>query len=121
MSMNPSGWRPEMSVGTDTAAAPTFTGNRALMLEEPLIFEIGDGSSTGVDIAEAPRVADRLGGLARNRPIGLAGLRAGRAAFTVHAHASISSSAPASASTSSSVQISVTATTSPFASPSASG
>ena len=38
--------RPE-SNGADAPA--TFTGNRALMLEEALIFEIGDSQSTGVD------------------------------------------------------------------------
>ena len=42
MTMNPSGWRPQP--GADPVEAPpaTFTGNRALMLEEPLLFEIGD-------------------------------------------------------------------------------
>jgi glycine dehydrogenase subunit 2 len=75
MTMNPSGWRPEMSSGDGGAgAAPTFTGNRALMLEEPLIFEIGDSETTGVDLEAPPRVAGRLAGLERNKPIGLAGL-----------------------------------------------
>jgi glycine dehydrogenase subunit 2 len=75
MSINASGWRPEMTA-TDTAApAPTFTGNRALMLEEPLIFEIGDATTTGVDLSPAPASkGDRLGGLARSAPIGLPGL-----------------------------------------------
>jgi hypothetical protein len=64
MTMNPSGWRPEMSSGDGGAgAAPTFTGNRALMLEEPLIFEIGDSETTGVDLEAPPRVAGRLAGL----------------------------------------------------------
>ena len=45
------------------------------MLEEPLLFEIGDTQTTGVDFDEIPaRGAARLGGLERNRPIGLAGL-----------------------------------------------
>ena len=49
MTANPSGWRPEM--GDAEAAKPaTYTGNRALMLEEPLIFEIGGSETTGVDI-----------------------------------------------------------------------
>ncbi|HEX8445654.1 MAG TPA: aminomethyl-transferring glycine dehydrogenase subunit GcvPB [Sphingomonas sp.] len=52
----------------------TFTGNRALMLEEALLFEIGGTDRTGVDIAEAPQVASRLGGLERDQPIGLYGL-----------------------------------------------
>ena len=50
------------------------TGNRALMLEEPLLFEIGDAQTTGVDFADAPRRPARLGGLERNAPIGLPGL-----------------------------------------------
>src|SRR5690606_31833753 len=45
-----------------------------LMLEEDLIFEIGDTDTTGVDLAAPPPVASRLGGLDRHRPIGLPGL-----------------------------------------------
>ena len=52
----------------------SFTGNKALMLEEALIFEIGDYDRTGVDLPAAPKIASRLGGLERNRPIGLPGL-----------------------------------------------
>ena len=62
--------RPET---TDSTAPPTTTGNRALMLEEPLIFEIGDNETTGVDIDAGPG-GGRLGTLARARPIGLPGL-----------------------------------------------
>ena len=73
MSMNPSGWRPERpdAAGERT---PTHTGNKALMLEEPLIFEIGDTHTTGVDFAEGDVAHDRLGGLTRKAPIGLPGL-----------------------------------------------
>lgn len=71
--INQSGWRPEMGAN-DSIATATFTGNRALMLEEALIFEIGDGGTTGVDIEAVPKVASRLGGLERNREIGLPGL-----------------------------------------------
>lgn len=73
MTINQSGWRPEMGSGDATAAA-TFTGNRALMLEEPLIFEIGSTDTTGVDFGEAQGSTSRLGTLARSRPIGLPGL-----------------------------------------------
>ena len=73
MSINQSGWRPERPE-TGSADTATFTGNRGLMLEEPLIFEIGSTDTTGVDFAEAPKVASKLGGLERNRPIGLPGL-----------------------------------------------
>jgi glycine dehydrogenase subunit 2 len=73
--VNASGWRPEMGAN-DGAAPASWTGNRALMLEEPLIFEIGDGETYGVDVP--PAIADdggtSLGTLARTRPIGLPGL-----------------------------------------------
>jgi glycine dehydrogenase subunit 2 len=71
--INASGWRPEMTAN-DSDGAATFTGNRALMLDEALIFEIGDTHTTGVDLADAPKVTSRLGGLDRNREIGLPGL-----------------------------------------------
>lgn len=71
--VNQGGWRPEMGA-TGISAAATTTGNRALMLEEALIFEIGDAQTTGVDLADAPKVASRLGGLERARAIGLPGL-----------------------------------------------
>ncbi|WP_242182322.1 aminomethyl-transferring glycine dehydrogenase subunit GcvPB [Sphingomonas sp. CARO-RG-8B-R24-01] len=103
MSINASGWRPEAPV-SGGKASPTVTGNKALMLEEALIFEIGDTETTGVDFAEAPPLqgrgwggavpgaglgespptpspspegegsADRLAGLFRTTPIGLPGL-----------------------------------------------
>src|SRR3546814_16406853 len=59
MSINQSGWRPE-APQTGNADAPTFTGNRALMLDEPLIFEIGSTATTGVDFDEA-RVPAKAG------------------------------------------------------------
>ncbi|QTH20559.1 aminomethyl-transferring glycine dehydrogenase subunit GcvPB [Rhizorhabdus wittichii] len=75
MSMNSEGrvTRPETAAAASQAPA-TFTGNRALMLEEGLIFERDDYARTGVDLPEPPRVAGRLGGLERSRPIGLPGL-----------------------------------------------
>jgi len=106
MTINQSGWRPTPPEAATDAPA-TFTGNRALALEEPLLFEIGDTEATGVDFEEIlpgmgrgtarsavegglspepsplhqpsagppPRPGeDRLAGLQRNRPIGLAGL-----------------------------------------------
>jgi glycine dehydrogenase subunit 2 len=52
----------------------TVTGNRGLMIEEPLLFEQGEPGRTGVDLPEAPKTADRLGGLARKSALGLPGL-----------------------------------------------
>ena len=102
MTVNPSGWRPS-TPANEQGEAHTVTGNRALMLEEPLIFEIGSIEQTGVDFdqltpppqgevarsaggvdAGAPSVGfaatsprgegARLAGLERTRPIGLPGL-----------------------------------------------
>ena len=73
MTVNPSGWRPTTPANEDGKAA-TVTGNRALMLEEPLIFEMDGDETTGVDFAEVPARATRLGSLERSRPIGLPGL-----------------------------------------------
>ena len=52
----------------------TFTGNRALRIEEALIFEIGRTEVTGVDLDEPAAFTPRLGGLERKEPIGLPGL-----------------------------------------------
>ena len=54
--------------------APTFTGNRALQIEEPLIFEMGQPGRAGVDLPEPPKVKDRLNGMHRAGEIGLPGL-----------------------------------------------
>ena len=59
---------------TTTGAPATFTGNRALDIEEALIFEIGRPEVTGVDLDEPAAFAPRLGGLERKMPIGLPGL-----------------------------------------------
>jgi len=74
---NASGWKPEMSLAESgfLGGPTTTTGNRALMLEEPLLFEIGRADVTGVDLpAVDPSAPNRLGGLARSQPIGLVGL-----------------------------------------------
>jgi glycine dehydrogenase subunit 2 len=59
------------SAGTEPQ---TFSGNRGLAIDEPLIFEIGRADTTGVDLEEPPQMASRLGKLARIGPIGLPGL-----------------------------------------------
>ena len=71
--INQSGWRPT-APQQGGHAAPTFTGNKALMLEEPLIFEIGDNHTTGVEVAPPVTATSRLGGLARTASIDLPGL-----------------------------------------------
>lgn len=59
---------------TDLPGGVTYTGNRALMLEEPLIFEIGHVDRCGVDLQPLPDVASRLGALARVEPMDIPGL-----------------------------------------------
>ncbi|HEY1300474.1 MAG TPA: aminomethyl-transferring glycine dehydrogenase subunit GcvPB, partial [Stellaceae bacterium] len=61
---------------SERAAAPpeTFSGNRGLEIEEPLIFEQDAPGRCGVDLAEPAPFHSRLGGLERQGPIGLPGL-----------------------------------------------
>ena len=49
----------------------TFTGNKGLRIEEPLIFEQHAPGRSGVDLPEPPAVQHRLGGLERRDVIGL--------------------------------------------------
>ena len=88
---NASGWKPGTPLeGSNAMSGPdTATGNRALMLEEPLLFEIGSTETTGVDFEFAAKLdlagveqpsppssapASRLGGFERTDAIGLPGL-----------------------------------------------
>ncbi|HEV2595741.1 MAG TPA: aminomethyl-transferring glycine dehydrogenase subunit GcvPB [Sphingomicrobium sp.] len=73
MTVNPSGWRPS-TPANEQGEIHTVTGNRALMLEEPLIFERGRTADTGVDFPQVEARNTRLGGLERHREIGLPGL-----------------------------------------------
>jgi glycine dehydrogenase subunit 2 len=56
------------------ATVPVIPENRGLVLEEPLIFELGQEGRCGVDIAEVTLSDNRLGGLRRQGKIGLPGL-----------------------------------------------
>jgi glycine dehydrogenase subunit 2 len=71
--------RPSSPTAGRSAVPATFTGNRALMLEEPLLFESGHADVSGVDLEPVPPHAGRLGGLIRHAPIGLPGLSEGEA------------------------------------------
>jgi glycine dehydrogenase subunit 2 len=67
MTINPSGWRPASPSDVHGETPATTTGNRALMLEEPLLFEIGSVDQTGVDFAEVKVAgAGKLAGLTRS-------------------------------------------------------
>ncbi len=72
MTMNNQG-RPTRSDAAPAQGADTFTGNKALQIEESLIFEKDAFASTGVDFP-APKTASRLGAHARVSAIGLPGL-----------------------------------------------
>src|SRR5262245_48525151 len=61
--------RPEKT----TEVGETARGS-ALMQDEPLIFELGGWSKTGVDLDEPELDASDLGDLVRTAPIGLPGL-----------------------------------------------
>ena len=74
MTMNNQGrpTRPE-----DTASYtpfPTHTGNRALEIAEPLIFEVGDFEGTGVDLPKATGIKPRIAGFDRQHAPHLPGL-----------------------------------------------
>ncbi len=73
---NLSGWKPAM--GDAEALVPmieTASGDRALMLEEPLIFELGTTGKCGVDFDQtATDPAPALGKFLRKAPLALPGL-----------------------------------------------
>jgi len=73
MAMNAQG-RPSRAVKAAPSNAATCTGNKALMIEEPLIFEIAHAEGTGVDLPDPMGAKNRLGGLQRESAIGLPGL-----------------------------------------------
>ena len=52
----------------------TFTGNKALVLEEQLIFEIGVASKCGVDLEPVPDTVSMLGDCAAPHGVDLPGL-----------------------------------------------
>jgi glycine cleavage system P protein (glycine dehydrogenase) subunit 2 len=56
------------------AKRETFTGNHALAIEEPLLFEIGRAEITGVDVDVPETKGDRLGWHRRKTPITLPAL-----------------------------------------------
>ncbi|MBX9739442.1 MAG: aminomethyl-transferring glycine dehydrogenase subunit GcvPB [Beijerinckiaceae bacterium] len=66
--------RPTSAGQAQPRARETFTSNRALQMEEALIFETGRHDVTGVDLDEPEPFALRLGAHARSEPIGLPGL-----------------------------------------------
>lgn len=77
MSMKSEGRPTKMDSNIDMSgqqAIRTHTGNRALMVDEPLIFEIGSADRSGVDFPDAPEAQSRLGGLERTEAMDIPGL-----------------------------------------------
>lgn len=66
--------RPSAPAPTNTDTVETFTANRGLQIEEPLLFEIGRHDVSGVDLPEPPKAESFLGKHARKTPINLPGL-----------------------------------------------
>ncbi len=66
--------RPTAAGEAEARQSETFSGNRGLAIEEPLIFEIGRTDTTGVDLEEPAKFKSRLGRLERTAPLGLPGL-----------------------------------------------
>ncbi len=60
--------------GAATAEVVTYTGNKALQIEETLSFEKDAFNSTGVDFPAPSGKADRIGAMKRSGGIGLPGL-----------------------------------------------
>jgi glycine dehydrogenase subunit 2 len=52
----------------------TISGNRGLLQAEPLIFETGHATGTGVDLPAPKNIPNKLAGLARKAPLDLPGL-----------------------------------------------
>ncbi|MBF9149895.1 aminomethyl-transferring glycine dehydrogenase subunit GcvPB [Novosphingobium jiangmenense] len=73
--INPTGWRPSMGENAPDNGIQTFTCNRALQLEEPLLFELGNADRSGVDFPETDGIdLSALGPMARAERPDLPGL-----------------------------------------------
>ncbi|MDO8421851.1 MAG: aminomethyl-transferring glycine dehydrogenase subunit GcvPB, partial [Parvibaculum sp.] len=59
---------------SSSSAIETYTGNRGLRLEEPLIFELDNPGACGVDLDEPEAFTSRLGTMERKARIGLPGV-----------------------------------------------
>ncbi len=71
--MNDQG-RPTRPEAAPAVASETFTGNRALDMNEALVFETGRPDASGVDVEDPGSFQSRLGPLERGSPLDLPGL-----------------------------------------------
>jgi glycine dehydrogenase subunit 2 len=72
--MNEQGRTTAPAAASNAPEPATFTSNRGLQIEKPLVFEVGRAEVTGVDLPGPPRMVQRLGRHARKTPIDLPGL-----------------------------------------------
>ncbi|MER2520331.1 MAG: aminomethyl-transferring glycine dehydrogenase subunit GcvPB [Bdellovibrionales bacterium] len=72
MTMNTQGRPSQPSASSAHTSVPS--AHRGMMLEEPLLFEMGAPGRYGVDLPNIPDRRERLGGLKREGQIGLPGL-----------------------------------------------
>lgn len=56
------------------SGSDSYSGNKGLLMNEPLLFEVGSLDKTGVDFPEVSETDTMLGGLERSEDIGLPGL-----------------------------------------------
>src|SRR5262245_47791241 len=63
--------RPTAPLSLVPADTQTFTGNKALQQEEPLLFELDSPGACGVDLPELPTADTRLGALKPRGKLGL--------------------------------------------------
>jgi glycine dehydrogenase subunit 2 len=66
--------RPSSPSAIAPSGGETFTGNKGLRIEEPILFELDNPGACGVDLDEPASFTPRLGTLARKGRIGLPGL-----------------------------------------------
>ncbi len=74
MSMNTQGRPTSPGEAGESFRPKTFTGNRGLDMEEPLIFEVGQMDMSGVDLDEPEDFTSELGAHAREDALELPGL-----------------------------------------------
>ncbi len=66
--------RPTKPESVNGGNSQTISGNKALQIEEPLIFELSTPGKVGVDLPANPKVKTRLAGLERKNGVGLPSL-----------------------------------------------
>ena len=66
--------RPQESTDDHIETQASYSGHKGLLMNEPLLFEVGGLDKTGVDLPNCTETENMLGGLERAGEIGLPGL-----------------------------------------------